>query len=147
MTLKVSTGLRNAMLATSSLKAALNLGFIKIYTGTVPATADAALDGTNTLLTTISNGSTATGLTLDVASGGVLPKTPAEVWSGLNANSGTASFYRHVAPGDDGTASTTQARLQGTVATAGAELNLTNPTLTSGQTQGIDYYSIVDPTL
>ena len=45
-------GLRNYMLDTGSMKTALALGFINIYSGTVPATADAALTGT--LLTTIS---------------------------------------------------------------------------------------------
>ena len=43
MALKASTGLRNAMMTTGSLKSRLDLGFIKIYAGTVPATADDTL--------------------------------------------------------------------------------------------------------
>ena len=51
--LKVSTGLRNAMLDTAPLRDALDLGFLKLYSGTEPATADADL-GAAVLLVTIS---------------------------------------------------------------------------------------------
>lgn len=143
MALQVSTGLRNAMLAGSSLKAALALGSIKIYSGAPPATADAAVTGT--LLTTIKVNSGATGLSMDAAAiDGVLSKA-AEVWSGTNAATGVAGYYRHVGASDDGTLSTTQPRLQGRVATSGAELNLSSTSLTSGATQTIDYYSIALP--
>lgn len=151
MTIKISTGLRNAMLSTASLADALNLGFVEIYAGTVPATADAALDGSNTLLSTISNNAGVTGLTLNggtgAASGGVMGKTSTETWSGVNAASGVATFYRHVAPGDDGSLSTTQARIQGSIATSGADMNLTSTALSSGATQTINFYSVALPTL
>ena len=147
MALKLSTGLRNKMLDTGALRPTMSLGFIKIYAGTVQATADAALDGTNVLLCTVSNASTATGITLDPAANGSIPKAAAETWSGVNAATGTATFYRHIAPADDGTLSTTQARIQGAIATSGAELNLTSTTLTSGATQTVDFYSIALPTL
>lgn len=146
MTYKTSTGLRNHMLVTGSLKNALDGGSIKIYAGTEPATADASIGGA-TLLTTITISSGATGLSLDtVAASGVVTKPSGATWSGTNAASGTATFYRHVATGDDGTASTTQARIQGSVSSAGAEMNLSNPVLTSGATQTIDYYAINLPT-
>ena len=139
------------MLASSPLSTALNLGFVKVYAGTVPATADAALDGTNTLLSTISNNSTATGLTLNGGTGavasGVVGKTSTETWSGVNAASGTATFYRHVAPGDDGSSSGTQSRIQGGIATSGSDMNLTSTTLSSGATQTLNFYSIALPTL
>ncbi len=147
MTYKVSTGLRNKVLDTSSLKMALANGFIKIYGGTVPASADAALDGSNALLCTISVSSSGTGLTFDNAVQGVLPKTEEEIWSGVNALTGGATFYRHVAPGDDGALSTTQARLQGAVGLAGAELNLSSTQLVAGATQTVDYYVVALPTL
>lgn len=147
MTFKASTGLRNKLLDTGSLKSVLNLGLIKIYSGPVPATADAALDAGNTLLCTISNNDTGTGLTLDVAAAGVLPKPAAEVWKGVNAATGTATFYRHVAAGDDGTLSTSQARLQGSIGLAGAELNLSSVNLVAAATQTIDYYVVSLPSL
>jgi hypothetical protein len=144
MSLQVSTGLRNALLGTYSLAAALNLGFIKIYTGTPPATADMAATGT--LLVTISNASSATGLTSGAAASGTLPKTTSEVWSGVNAVSGTAGYMRYVAPGDDGTASATQMRLQGTVGVASADLILSSVNLSGGAVQGIDTSNITLPT-
>lgn len=144
--MKVSTGLRNKLLDTGSLKATMDLGSVKIYAGTVPASADDAL-GSATLLCTITQNSTATGISLDTAAvGGVIAKA-AEVWSGTNVASGTATFFRHVATGDDGTSSTTQARIQGTVGTAGADLNISSVSLTSGATQTIDFYNVALPTL
>lgn len=148
MALKASTGLRAKLLDTGSLKSILALGFIKLYAGTMPATADEAVPGGATLLCTISVNSTGTGISFDAAAvGGTISKAPGEVWSGVNAAGGTAAWYRHVAVGDDGTLSTTQARLQGTIGTAGAELNLSSVNLSNGATQTIDYYSVTQPTL
>ncbi len=145
--MKASTGLRNKMLDTSAFRTFMNLGFVKIYSGAVPADADAALGGA-TLLCTISNNSTGVGLTMAAAAAaGVLSKTVAEVWSGVNAASGTASFYRHVAAGDTGALSTTEARIQGTVGTAGADMNLTSTALVAAATQTIDFYTVTFPTL
>jgi hypothetical protein len=147
MSIKVSTGLRNKLLDTSPLRTAMNLGFINIYAGVVPSDADAAI-GSATLLCTISNAGTATGLTLEAAAvAGTITKETTEVWSGTNAAAGTASFYRHVAPGDDGTSSTTQARIQGTVGTSGADMNLSSVALANGAPQTLDYYSVTLPTL
>lgn len=148
MTLKASQGLRDKLMVTGSLKATMDLGFVKIYSGAVPVTASDAL-GAAVLLCTVSNASGATGVTFatTTASAGVAQKTAAEVWSGVNAVSGTASFYRHVAPADDGTLSTTQARLQGLVAVSGAELNLSSVALVAAATQTIDFYNVALPTL
>lgn len=147
MSLKASTGLRNALLAVGPLNEVMDLGFIKIYAGAVPADADAAI-GSATLLCTISNNSTATGIKMETAAvGGSLPKESTETWSGVNVAAGTASFYRHVAVGDTGVLSDTQARLQGLVGLSGAEMNLTSINLANGAPQSIDYYSVTLPTL
>lgn len=144
MTIKVSTGLANKLLDTGSLKATFAAGFLKIYSGSPPADADAAVTGT--LLSTISIGSGGTGVNFDTAAAaGVLAKAPAETWSGVNAATGTAGYFRHVAAGDTGASSTTQARIQGTVGTVGADLNLTSVSLVSGATQTIDYYTVALP--
>lgn len=146
MTLKVSTGLRNKLLDTGSLATLMAGGLIKIYSGSPPASADDAASGS--LLCTISLNSTGTGINMaSTASGGVLAKSTSETWSGVVALSGAATYYRHVAASDTGASSTTQARLQGEIATAGAELNLSSTTLTSGATQTVDYYSVALPTL
>ncbi|WP_035625120.1 hypothetical protein [Herminiimonas sp. CN] len=148
MSLKESTGLRNHMLATGSFKTALDGGLLNIYAGPVPATADAALDPTNPVLCVISDAGTGAGLNMEAAAvAGVLQKATTQVWSGTNVASGVATFYRHVAAGDDGLSSTVQARLQGSIAVVGAEINLTSTTLTSGAPQTINYYSVAKPTL
>lgn len=146
MALKTSTGLRTKLLDDSSLASVLHNGFIDIYAGTTPASADDAIGGA-TLLCRISVNSGVTGLTFGAAANGTISKNGSEVWSGVNAASGTATFYRHVAPGDTGALSTTAPRIQGTVAIAGGELNLSSVALTSGATQTIDYYSVTLPTL
>ena len=146
MTYKVSTGLRNHMLATGSLRAALAGGFINIYSGAEPASADDAPTGT--LLCTISLNSTATGLDLDAAAaGGVIAKPAGAVWSGVNMATGTAGYYRHVGAADTGASSTTQPRFQGRIGGAGAEMFISNTGLVSGATQSLDNYSIQLPTL
>lgn len=147
MTIKASTGLRNKILDTSSLKTALSLGFIKIYAGAVPATADASL-GAATLLCTLSVGGAGTGLTMDTAaSGGVLLKNAAETWQGTNVATGTATFYRHVAPADTGASSATEPRIQGEIAIAGSDMNLSSVSLTNLAVQSLDYYAVALPTL
>lgn len=144
MTLKISTGLRNKLMDTGSLKSVMAGGLIKIYSGAEPASADAAVTGT--LLCTVSLGSSGTGINFDTtAAAGVISKAPAETWSGNNVATGTAGYFRHVAAGDDGTSSTTQARIQGSVSTVGADLNLSSIGLVSGAPQAIDYYSATLP--
>lgn len=148
MALKASTGLRNKLLGANPLSTVLANGFIKIYSGTPPATADAAIGGGNTLLSTISVGGVGTGLTFETpAVDGILSKNAAETWQGTNAASGTATFYRHVTATDTGTLSTTESRLQGAVALAGADMNLSSVNLVAAAVQSIDYYVVALPTL
>ena len=146
MTIKLSTALRNKMLDTGSLKSIFAAGFLKLYAGALPADADAAVTGT--LLCTISVNSSGTGINFAAAAvAGALAKASGEVWSGTNAATGTATYFRHVAAGDTGVLSTTEARIQGSVGTSGADLNLSNTALTNGATQTIDYYTAALPTL
>lgn len=146
---KASTALRNKLLDTSPFRTVFNLGFLKIYAGPVPASADDALiGGTHTLLVTISNNSTGTGLTFAAAAAnGAITKNLAETWSGVTIAAGLASFYRLVTAADTGGASTTEARLQGTIATSGADLNLTTVSLLVSTTYPVDAYSVSVPTL
>lgn len=149
MTFKVSTGLRNHMLVTGSVKSALDNGFIKIYGGVIPASADDAVVLANSpLLCTVSVNSTGTGITLGaVAADGVVTKNTGEVWSGVNVATGTATFYRHVTAADTNVSSTTEKRVQGEIALLGKEFDISALVLTSGATQAIDYYNIAIPTL
>ena len=151
MAIKVSTGLRTSMLTLAGSTLATNLddGQINIYAGSTPADADAALGGA-TLLVTISDNSQAigvgTGLIFDAAVAGVLSKAAAQIWSGVNAATGVSAFYRLVKQSDTGVLSTSEARIQGTISTVGADLNLSNTSLTVGGTQTIDAFSITMPT-
>jgi len=146
MTLQASTGLRNKILDTSSLKASLAGCVLKIFSGAPPATADAAQTGT--LLTTISDNSTGATLTFGTASAGTLPKNASQVWSGVNAATGTAGYFRIVLlTGEDGTSSTTQVRLQGLVGVAGSDVNMSSVNLTAAATQTMDAANITLPAL
>lgn len=133
------------MLVTGSLKSQLDAGFIKIYAGVVPADADSSLGSATLLCTITKNGDGVTGLTMAAtASGGAVAKAN-EVWSGTNATSGTASFWRYVKTGDTGGTSATEIRLQGLASTSGSELVMTSVALTGGAPQNIDYFSIALP--
>ena len=144
MGVKLSTGFRTALMGANGVDTIMNLGFIKIYTGTVPASPDDAL-GSAVLLNTISNNSTGTGLTLGTAAAGVISKTTSEVWSGVSVASGTPTFFRHVLSGDTGASSSTDVRIQGAVAVVGADLNMTNASFTSGGTETVTVYNITMP--
>lgn len=145
--LKTSTGLRNYMLSTGSAKAALDGGFIHIYEGPEPASADAAIEpGTHKRLVTIFSNGTAQGLTLAAqAVDGYIQKSSTETWSGTVAETGVAKFFRHVGPTDTGALSTTQPRLQGTVARAGAELNISDVNLVAAAPQAVNFYTLELP--
>lgn len=146
MTAKTSTGLRNKILDTGSLKSRLALGFLKLYSGAEPADADAAITGT--LLSTISVGGTGTGLSLAAAAvGGVIAKS-AEVWSGPIVATGVAGYWRLAAAGDTGAASITEERIQGSVGLAGADVNLSSVSLTTNaalSAQTINYFVVTIP--
>ena len=142
--LYLSTGMRNKLMDTGSLKSILAGGLIKIYSGVPPSNADAAATGT--LLCTVSLSGAGTGINLDTAAvSGIIAKAPAETWSGNNLATGVATYFRHVAAGDTAANSTTEARIQGLIATVGADLNLSSTSLASGAPQTIDYYSVTIP--
>jgi hypothetical protein len=144
MTIKASTGLRNKLLDTNPLKTIFNLGFIKIYNGTAPASADDATAGT--LILTISNNSTGTGVTFETAAvAGAIAKKTSETWSGVASATLTANYFRLVAAGDTGASSTTEARLQGSIAQAGADLNMTVIALTNTTTYPVDTFAVSLP--
>lgn len=143
MTVKKSTGLATYMAVTGSIKDALDGSFIYIYSGTEPATADAALSG-NTLLVKISvGGDGTTGLTFDATPvNGVLVKTAAENWKGTVVADGTASFFR-MAASDPSGASTSDVRLQGDIGTTMLNaLTMTSATCTTGDEKPIDQFQI-----
>jgi hypothetical protein len=147
MAIKSSTGLRNGMLVIDSFKGLMDGSHLLIYAGTEPATADAAISGA-TLLCIVSDDATGTGLTFAAtASAGVLTKTVSQIWRGVNVATGTAAFFRIQGQSDDGSASTTNPRIQGNIALAGGDINLSSLSLVSAASQSIDNYTVALPTL
>jgi hypothetical protein len=148
MALKVSTGLRNHMLTVGPFKNAMDGGFLRIYSGTVPADADAAISGPVLLVQLSLNGLGVSGLTFEApAVNGIISKTTAEVWQGTNVSAGTATFFRFVKGSDLHGVSTTEVRLQGSVAVVGGELNLSSVTLSNGAQQTVNHFNVALPTL
>lgn len=130
MAIKSSTGLAAYLMVTGSAKAAFALGFINVYNGVEPATADAAATGS--ILWTISVDGDGTGLTFDAtAVGRAMVKPAAVTWAGATT-AGIATYWRLVGAADTGVLSTTEPRVQGTCgSTAGADMYMSNTTLTT----------------
>lgn len=143
--IKLSTGLREQLALSKSLKEALDGGLVRLYTGPVPASPDAAL-GSAVLINEISAGGTGTPVTFeDVAPGGVLSKSVSENWTGNNLFGDTPTFFRYVLDGDTGDASATAVRFQGTVGGPGADLIISSLPLVSGAPQTFNLFRIAIP--
>lgn len=130
-----STGLKDKLLDTGSFRTIMALGFINIYSGSRPATADEAVPAGCVLLATIKNGADdSTGLTLEAdATSGSLGKTAAETWREDSVlATGVATWFRYYEAADTpADASTANARIDGSVGTSGADLNLSSVNLTA----------------
>ena len=88
------------------------------------------------------------GLTFGDSAAGVLVKNPAETWSGVAGNTGTAGWFRFVGSiADAGSADSSEVyhRLDGNVATSGANLNLSSTSITATATQTLSTFSITEP--
>lgn len=139
--MKRSTGLRNYMLATGSFAGALNGTVINVYSGTVPATADAALDSAVLLLTYSLNGAGG-GVSLEAnAADGSIQKSASEVWQGTIVASGTPTFFRMQQPSDNNASSLTANRLQGTVGLQETDLVVSSTTWTAGDERKLNYFT------
>ena len=146
MGMKISTGLAKAMLDAGSLIDNLDGMKLKIYSGTEPATADSSI-GSAVLLCTLTDADGGDPLLFESdAVNNVLEKNAAQVWSGTNVASGTASFCRLELTSDTGGSSSSEIRVQGDVGTAGRFLNLSSVVLTAAAVQVVDYLSITMPT-
>lgn len=156
MALKMSTALKNQMMNSirgeiAASTYSLKNGCLWIFSGSQPATADAAATGTALLKITVSSGafvhgSATNGLNFDSPAAGVLSKAAAESWSGLGLSDGTAGWFRFVGnPTDDLGISTTLPRIDGRVSTSGAEMTLSTLSIVTGATVTIDSFAINFP--
>jgi hypothetical protein len=142
MAIRLSSGARTGIAGSSGIKELFDGGFIGIYTGGQPASADDAETGS--LLTTISTTSGTAGISLGTAGTGVLPKA-ASVWSGLVGTAGVAGWFRmydseHLT-GTSGTA----VRMDGNCGVSGSDLVLSNTSQTVGATLTIDQATFTEP--
>lgn len=145
MAVKISTGLRNHMAVTGSMRSAFNAASrLSIFGGSEVATADA--DATGATLLCVITGPAAAGLEFEAtATDGVLAKLASQVWSGTNLASGTATWFRFEETGDSRGASTTQKRIQGNIGIAMGDMVFIQNVLVSGNTKTIDGGGITIP--
>ncbi|WP_220815692.1 hypothetical protein [Pseudomonas paralcaligenes] len=147
MTTKISTGLANYLLGVGSVRHALANSVLRVYSGdTQPTTADSAVPGGAVLLAEFTVDGEGDGLNLaSTATGGVISKNPDEAWRATALANGVATWFRWCLPNDTGVASSTAVRIQGSVNTAGAELNFSSVNFTVGAIQKVDYFAVAMP--
>lgn len=140
--LSFSTGFRNAILD-SGLDTLFDSGFLDIYSGTIPADADAT-EGAGTLLASIELGATA----LAAAASGAKAKTG--TWSEAAAPvspSGTAAWARLYDSNHTTGASTTAVRIDMdvTIVAGGGDLEISSLTIANGDSIVVDSFTFSLP--
>jgi hypothetical protein len=123
---KMNTYLCNYMLATGSLAAAFTNMELRLYSGTVPATADSA--DTGTVQVTINNSGSY--LAFGTASGGVITQT--NTMSSTASNTALLTYYRILSHTDTGGSAPSSSRIQGTIGVGGSDMNVASANTTSG---------------
>lgn len=134
-----------------SLKDIMRNGVLKIYSGSQPALGDTAFSGT--LLVTITEssgaftpGSEGNGLEFGDEASGYIEQCDDEVWSGVAAATGTAGWFRFYANATDaGALSTILPRIDGSIGTSGADLNMSSTSITATATYTIDSFKLTLP--
>lgn len=136
MAMKITNATADAMLAT--IATSLNTGYIRIYSGTEPTTANVALSG-NTLLAELRFGATAFGAATASGADRVITANAITQDSGADAD-GTATFFRALQ--SDGNTVV----YQGTAGTSGQQLNLSATNIVTGGVVSISSLTITMPT-
>lgn len=144
MALRLSTGLRQALLGTADFKTEFTACFLNIYTGSQPTSPDDVASGT--LLATIYSDGAAIGISFDAPVLGVIAKAVAQTWSGTAAATGTAGYFRlYEAATDPSLASTTDSRMDGAIATSGGELNMSSTAVVATAVQTVTSFNVTLP--
>ena len=135
-----------------SLKDIMKDGVIRIYSGAQPADPDTAVSGTLLLEVSVDAGAFVAGafgnaLELeDDPTAGEIEKASGETWQDTGIAAGVAGYFRYVANATDaGGASTSLPRIDGSVGTSGADLNMSNTTIAIGATYTIDSFKLTLP--
>lgn len=132
MALRLSPGTVNTLLGVKAFNAIFAGGFLDIYSGPQPSSAGDAASGTK-LCTLYSDGQ-ALGIHFEAAAvNGTISKDHTETWSGTMLANGTAGWFRLREATDSGVnASQSACRIDGAIATSGAQMNLGVLTFTQG---------------
>jgi hypothetical protein len=160
---KINNNPRNHLFVATSAAGVVTLtgkpGLGAIYNGKAIAVGVTA--GTNTVTQSVTSttfgsgtgGGTAgvyavNGLRLGDAAAGKLTKDPLQVWSGVGLADNTAGWFRYcgsVADADGLDANEAVMRLDGSIGTSGANLNVTNTAIATGATITQDTFSPGEP--
>ena len=86
------------------------------------------------------------GLEFGDAAAGIIAKAAGETWQDAGLAAGTAGYFRLVAnPTDNGALSTALPRIDGSVGTSGADLNMSSTSISVGSTYTIDTFQLTLP--
>jgi hypothetical protein len=131
MAIKQTTAVRNAQLDALNTQIGASAR-LRIYNGTRPANANTAITS-QTMLVELTGNATAFAA---AASGGVL--TANAISNGTAAATGTASWFRLWQSNG------TTAIMDGDVSTSGADVNLNNTSIATGQTVSVTSFTVTD---
>ena len=131
MAIKQTTAVRNAQLDALNSQTGTSAK-LRIYNGTRPANANTAITS-QTMLVELTGNATAFAA---AASGGVL--TANAISNGTAAATGTASWFRLWQSNG------TTAIMDGDVSTSGADVNLNNTSIATGQTVSVTAFTVTD---
>ena len=149
---KLSSGARQSLL--DAYKNTFNDGVIRVYSGVAPASPDDAETGTLLAEITVDGaaftpGMPGAGLSFDVitheSGQSVLAKTASENWMGTGLAQGQAGYFRMYDNNRVTGESTTAKRIQGTVGTANADLQLASVNIVAGVPVTVNNLTIVQP--
>jgi hypothetical protein len=138
------------MLNATGMKEAFTNGVLYLYSGPQPANADAAVTGTLLGIVTknagaFSFGVSTNGLNLAAPSGGVVAKD-ADNWQTVGIADGTIGWFRLMGNVNDPLGvSIVLARMDGSVAISGADMNFANISMVIGAPLTIDTFSYTFP--
>ncbi len=150
MSVQLSTGLRNGMLNATGFTTAFTNGVLYIYSGPQPLNADQAVQGTLLGIVTkaagaFAFGTSTNGLNFAAPAAGVVAKD-SNAWQMVAIAAGTAGWFRLMGnPVDALGSSTSLPRMDGSIATAGGDLNLSSVNIASGAPTTIDVFQFTLP--